>query len=208
MRTPISAPPSATLRLLACSALLLMGRPNAQEPDSSWVDRGRLLAGEVVVDFGDTPRFRGFIRAAVLVEAPPERIWEILKDCESAPEYVPHVERCELVESRNDGLLRIYRQEVRYAWFLPRFEHVFSLHYQPHGRVDVQRVSGPIEHMSGVWQMTSTEDQRTQLIYELELRPGLPVPRFVVGATLRQDIPTVLAEVRERAEAPPPRDHP
>lgn len=208
MRIPTNAPRSATLRHLAVSALVLMGHPNAQEPDTSWVDRERLLAGDVLVDFGDTPRFRGFIRAAVLVEAPPDRIWEILKDCESAPEYVPHVERCELVESRNDGLLQIYRQEVRYAWFLPRFEHVFSLRYRPHSRVDVQRVSGPIEHMSGVWRLTPAEEHHTELTYELELRPGLPVPRFVVGATLRQDIPTVLAEVRERAEAPPPRDHP
>ncbi len=180
---------------------MLVSHAEAQETDHGWIDQERLQTGEILIDFGEAPRFQGFIRAAVLVEARPERIWEILRDCARAPEYVPHVITCELLESQDGGLIQHYRQEVKYAWFLPRFEHVFSLRYQPHTRIEVERVSGPIEHMSGVWRLLPY-GQDTLLTYDLELRPGLPVPRFVVGASLRRDLPIILTEVRERAETP------
>jgi hypothetical protein len=35
----------------------------------------------------------------------------------------------------------------------------------------------------------------------LKLRPGIPVPRFFVRATLKHDLPIVLEAVRDRAEA-------
>lgn len=202
MRMPIRRVSTATRDLLACLALMLASHSNAQETQGDWLDHERLLAGEILVDFGEAVRFQGFIRAAVLVEARPERIWDILRDCPRAPEYVPHVVSCERVESRGDGLVQLFRQEVKYAWFLPRFEHVFSLRYQPHTRIEVERVSGPIEHMSGVWQLLPYA-RGILLTYDLELRPGLPVPSFVVGASLRHDLPIILTEVRERAEASP-----
>ena len=201
MRTPTSRPPRAACRLLAWSTLVLVSSPHAQEPDGSWIDQDRLQAGEILFDFGEEPRFREVIRAAVLIEADPERIWEVLQDCESGRAYVPHVVSCELMETQDNGLTHVYRQVVKYAWFLPRFEHVFSLRYQPHERIDVQRVSGPIEHMKGVWQLLPAGAHTTLLAYEMELRAGLPLPRFLVGASLRRDIPTILAEVRKRAEA-------
>ena len=200
MRMPNRRSPRAPAWLSA--ALLVLGTDSpGQESDADWIDQERLLAGEIVFDFGDTRRFEGFIRAAVLIAAEPERIWQVLRDCESAPEYVPHVRQCELVETRDEGRTEIFRQEVKYTWFLPRFEHLFSLQYTPYDRIDVARVSGPIERMEGIWRLRPTSDGRTLLTYDLELLPGLPVPRFMIGATLRRDIPTILAEVRRRAEA-------
>jgi len=200
MRIPNSRLPTAC-RLLAWSTWLLACTADAQAPDLGWIDLDRLRAGDILFDFGEDPRFRELVRAAVIIDADPEDIWEILTDCGRAPEYVPHVESCELLETRDDGLTGIFRQEVKYLWFLPRFEHTFSMRFRPHERIDVERVSGPIEHLKGVWQILPAGGQGTLLVYDLELRPGLPVPRFLVGASLRRDIPTILAEVRDRAEA-------
>ncbi len=182
------------------STLALANGAQAQEPDNSWIDREGLRAGEILVSFGDDNRFRGVIKAAVLIDADPRSIWEILRDCESAPEYVPHVLSCELIETRDDGRTEVFQQEVKYVWFLPQFGHVFSMRSRPYDRIEVQRVAGPIEHLESVWRLLPSADDKTLLTYDLELRPGMPVPRFMIGASLRRDIPIILTEVRKRAE--------
>jgi len=173
----------------------------AAERDSGWIEQERLDAGEILVSFGDNARFRGLIRAAVFIHADPRAIWSVLGDCETAPEYVPHILSCRLIETLEEGRAQIFLQVVKFAWFLPRQEHVFRLDYQPYSRMDVNRVSGPMEHMEGTWWLVPDEDRGTRVIYELVLKPGPLVPMFVVGAILKRDIPLILEAVRERAEA-------
>jgi hypothetical protein len=62
-------------------------------------------------------------------------------------------------------------------------------------------VSGPIEHMQGSWWLMPQDNGRVLLLYELALDPGLPIPRFLVRATLKRDLPKIMRAVRERAEA-------
>ena len=181
--------------------LLLLAPAGAQTPGQDWIEHDRLEAGEILVDFGEDTRFKGLIKTAVLIDALPETIWEILTDCESAPEYVPHVRSCELIDTADQGRTQVFLQEIKYAWFLPAFEHVFSLRYQPYARMEVQRISGPLEHLEGVWRLLPAGDRSTMLLYDLELRVGLLMPHFAVGAYLTRDIPIVLGGIRERAES-------
>lgn len=173
----------------------------AQDLDLSWIDHERLKTGEILAEFGDDRRFRGHIRAAVLIDAPAERIWEILEDCESAPEYVPNVLSCELRETSKEQNSQVFRQRVKVAWFLPSFEHEFRLVYKPYTRIDVNRVSGPLSVLDGAWWLVPGPGRGTILTYYLDFDPGLPIPNFVVGRMLMRDVPVVLTAVRDRAEA-------
>ena len=179
----------------------LSGSAPAQETELDWLIHEDLEAGEILVNFGDETRFRGHIRSAVSIKAPAEHVWAILEDCESSPEYVPTVEECELVETRPDQTAQIFRQRVKLAWFLPSFEHEFRLTYQRFGRIDVNRVSGPLSILDGTWWLVANGDQGTILVYSLRFDPGMPIPRFIVGRILRRDVPAILAAVRDRAEA-------
>ena len=180
------------------------GQGLAQEPDLSWIAQDQLAARQVLVDFGDDPRFRGFIRAAVMIEAPVERVWAIITDCESATEYVKKVLSCVLLETLEDQDAQIFRQRVKFTWFLPSFEHDFRLDYEPFHRIMVSKASGPLEVLNGTWWFVPGGDRGTTLIYSLNFDPGLPIPRFVVGRTLRNDVPAILTSVRDRAEAAAP----
>jgi hypothetical protein len=40
------------------------------------------------------------------------------------------------------------------------------------------------------------------LVHSLTLKPGFPVPPLFVRNTLKRDLPTVLREIRKRAESP------
>lgn len=169
--------------------------------DTGWIDFDRVRAGEVVYQTGKSDRRTATVDVALLVDAGPEAIWGILTACEVSPEYVPHVERCERIDTVDGGGAELFVQEVKPAFFLPSFEHVFRLDYAPFERIEVSRVSGPLNHLQGVWHLLEQDDGRTLLIHSLAIDPGMPIPRFIVRGSLRNDMPDVLTEVRERAEA-------
>jgi hypothetical protein len=186
----------------ALLALCSIASGAAAQPTLDWLDRDRLAAREVLVqaDRSDRP-LTVHIQLAVEVDAPPQAIWDVLRACDVAPEYVPNVLRCRSLEEVDDGRGEVFVQTIKPIFFLPTFEHVFRLDYTPYSRIDVSRVSGPIAHMQGTWWLLPQDNGRILLVYELALDPGMPIPRFMVRATLKRDLPQVLAAVRDRAEA-------
>jgi ribosome-associated toxin RatA of RatAB toxin-antitoxin module len=173
----------------------------AQPPDLSWLEEDRLSEREILFDFGGDEFYRGRIRAAVVIEAPLKRVRDVLMDCESAPDFVPKIRSCVLIETLEQQKTQIFRQQVKIAWFLPAIEHEFSLFDERPGRIRVRKISGPFEVLDGDWWLVPTRDGGTTLIYELTFDPGLLLPRFVVGRTLRNDIPDTLLAIRSRAES-------
>jgi len=174
----------------------------AAQPDLTWIDRKAVAAREILVnaDRGERP-LTVLVNIAAEVDAPPTAIWDVLKACEIAPEYVPNVVSCKKLEELDGGRADLFVQTIKPIFFVPSFEHVFRLDYVPYTRIDVRRVSGPIAHMEGTWWLLPQENGRILLVYELALDPGMPIPRFFVRATLKRDLPKVIAAVRERAEA-------
>jgi ribosome-associated toxin RatA of RatAB toxin-antitoxin module len=187
---------------LAALALTLLAPPVglAQKPETGWIDEDLLKDRQILIDFGEDRRFRGRIRAAAVVDAAPEQIWDILRDCASAPEYLDNVESCEVIETRDDGRTQIFRQRAKLRWFLPSFEHEFRLDYEPYRRITVSRVSGPLERLDAVWWLIPETATRTRIVYRLDLEGGPLVPNFLLAAPLRRDILNALRTVRERAE--------
>jgi hypothetical protein len=197
----------ARLRALALAALALfaseagLAAHAAELPDISWIDGAALDSGavQVIAERGDrSPTVA--IKVAIKIAAPPEAIWDVLRACQIAPEYVPNVVSCRSLEEVDDGRSELFVQTVKPAFFLPTFEHVFRLDYEPYARIGVHRVSGPLASMDGDWWLLPRDDGTILLVYELAVDPGLPVPRFIVRATMKRDIPKLLTAVRDRAE--------
>ena len=174
----------------------------AGQPDLAWIDRDAVAARELMVDTDRGTRpLTVVVKIAAEVDAPASAIWDVLRACEIAPEYVPNVVSCRRIEQLDDGRADLFVQVIKPIFFLPTFEHVFRLDYTPYTRIDVHRVSGPIEHMEGSWWLLPQENGRILLVYQVALDPGLPIPRFLVRATLKRDLPKIVQAVRERAEA-------
>ena len=161
-----------------------------------------MAAREIIVNAerGDRP-LTVVVRIAAEVDAAPTAIWQILTACEIAPEYVPNVVSCKKVEELDGGRADLFVQTIKPIFFLPTFEHVFRLDYTPYSRIDVHRVSGPIEHMEGSWWLLPQNNGRILLVYQVAVDLGLPIPRFLVRATMKRDLPKIMMAVRERAEA-------
>jgi hypothetical protein len=170
--------------------------------DPGWIDMALIDAGEVVVQTDRLPHATVSIDVAIAIDATQEEIWDLLTSCEIAPEVVPNVVDCTPIDIVNGGKSRLYNQTVKPIFFIPTFEHVFRMDYLPPDRIDIHHVSGrTIDRMDGTWRMLPYKDGGLLLVHSLELRPGVPIPRIFVRATLKRDLPNVLREVRRRAEA-------
>jgi len=162
---------AAALLISACAALCPWHTSRAQQDvDTSWIDWDLIAAGEVDLRTGKEDR--GVVTIDVAIA----------------------------IDSINDGESELFIQTVKPAFFIPKFEHVFRLDYHLPDRIDVRRVSGPIAEMDGTWFLLPYAQDEVLLMHSLRVRPGMPVPRFFVRATLRHDLPIVLRAVRERAE--------
>src|SRR5687768_14436168 len=187
---------TAPLALLCCT----FGA--AAQPNLDWLDRDAIAAREVLVQAERSERpLTVNVKLAAEVDAAAAAIWDVLKACEIAPEYVPNVVSCKKLEELDGGRADLFVQTIKPIFFMPSFEHVFRLDYTAHTRIDVSRVSGPIAHMQGTWWLLPQDNGRILLVYELALDPGMPIPRFLVRATMKRDLPKIVMAVRERAEA-------
>jgi hypothetical protein len=187
---------------LATFGALLVGRARAAEPDLGWLDRALLDRGEVQVHPDQIEHGVVHMRFAVKVSAPVPTLWDVLKDCPRSAEYTPNIVSCRSLEILDDGRAELFTQTIKIAFFVPAFEHVFRLSYDPYTHIGVHRVSGPIDVLDGNWWLVPQADGSVLLVNELGIDIGLPLPRFLVRATMRREVPKMLLGIRDRAQKP------
>lgn len=197
-----SGGPQALLALIGVLATRAGFTQLPESLDVSWADAAALERGDVVLQLRRDGRVT-FVDAAILVDASPEEIWNILVACDIAPDYVPNVVACRSIDRINDGASELFIQTVKPVFFVPSFEHVFRMDYRPFERIDIHRVSGPIRQLDAIWWLRTRSDGKVLLVYALALDPGMPIPRVFVRATLRRDLPHVLEAISVRATAGP-----
>jgi hypothetical protein len=194
---PRRSPTPTLFAALAATA----GSVAAQQTAEDWIDWERVDAGEVVFESSSVDRGTAQIRLAVGIDADWESIWAIITACEISPEFVPHIVGCRRIASIAGDDAELFEQTVKPAFFLPKFDHVFRLDYYPPERIVVSHVSGPIDRLEGEWRLIERPGGRLALLHSMTVNPGFPVPRFFVRNTLERDLPDVLIEIRDRAEA-------
>lgn len=140
------------------------------------------------------------VGAAALVHAPAETVWSVVTACERTPEYVSDIVSCESLGLLEDGRAELFEQTVDAPFFMPRFEHVFRLDYDPYRRIDVHGVRGPLKRLEGSWWLLP-EPAGVLLVHEIEVEPDIPVPRLFVRIGIKRDLTKTMAAMRDRAEA-------
>ena len=182
----------------------------------AWIEapgvQQRLAAGEVVVTTAaaiDPGRPRGRVLAALLIKASPEAIWGVMTDCKQAPLFVPGLKRCSRIAGAADGSWEDFEQVVQYSWFLPTVRYVLRATYDRPHRIQFRRIRGDLKDEEGSWLLTPTPGgSATLVLYEVYVDPGFWVPQVLVNRTLRKDLPTALAGLRDRVQSAASRTEP
>jgi hypothetical protein len=142
----------------------------------------------------------GSARAEVTIRARREVVWSLITSCAEAMSLVPGLEECRVLETAPDGSWQRIRHVLDYSWYLPRLTYEFRASYNYPARVSIERVSGDLTTLRASWDLSSA-DGSTRADYSVVLVPGFWVPRWLVRAALRRDLPKMLRALQERAES-------
>lgn len=136
---------------------------------------------------------RGGARAAMLVRAPAERVWNIVTSCDKARVYMAGLEHCEVLE-RRDGHTRA-RHVIDRGWLLPEMDYTFETRAEPYRRMEFELVEGNLNALHGWWRFEPT-GQGLLVQHDITVDPSMPVPRWLVRRSIAEDLPEMMRCIR------------
>lgn len=160
-------------------------------------DLSRLRSGEVTAETIRTDESGGAARFRIYIQAPVKDIWDVIFSCDLGFIFVEGLRLCEVLE--DDGVNTLTRQVVKTSWILPAQDFTFRTHREPFRRVEFMRVEGSPREMEGSWEFVEFEGG-VIVTHEIRIRPGFPVPRFLIRRVMRNNMPDMLACMRALAD--------
>ncbi len=166
--------------------------------------RAALARGDVLVEaVMDRTATGGNLRAAVQIGAPAARVYAVMMDCEAALRFVPHLQSCKVLERSADGRSAVIEHVSDLGWYAPRTRYAFRAEYDPPHSVDFRHVSGDFSENEGRWELIPIDQGRATIVtYRVRVVPKIAVPRWLVRATLKRELPDLLRSLRRFSEAP------
>jgi Polyketide cyclase / dehydrase and lipid transport len=147
----------------------------------------------------DAAEQSGSASATVRIHADREVVWSLITSCAEALNLVPGLVGCEVLETAPDRSWQRIRHVLNYSWYVPKLTYEIRAAYAEPSRVSIERLSGDLRVLRGSWVLQSDGDH-TIAHYMVDLAPGFWVPRWIVRAALRRDLPKMLRALRSRAE--------
>lgn len=149
----------------------------------------------------DSGQRRGTVRAAVLIEAPPSVVFQLMSRCTDALQYVPHLRVCRVRDRAHDGSWQLVEHEVDFGWYAPRVKYVFRAEFVPDQSINFRQVTGDFKANQGLWEFESLDGgARTLVRYRAYIDPPTFVPNWLARSTFKREMPQMLADLRRRCE--------
>jgi hypothetical protein len=148
----------------------------------------------------DSAEQSGSAKATVRIHARRDAVWALITSCPEAMGMIPGLIACNVLETAPDQSWQRIRHVMNYSWYVPTVTYEIRASYQKPAHVGIERISGDLRILRGSWDLQS-DGEFTVAHYSVDLAPGFWVPRWVVHAALKRDLPKMLRSLRSRAEA-------
>lgn len=167
-------------------------------------DIARLASGEAVVRVVPAPSpADGHVVAAIDIDAPAARVWQILFECDRAPEILPNLTYCGVLEIGPGHAWDVREHRLKWLSVMPELRSRFRSVYEVGKRIRFTRVDGDMRALEGEWQLTPTSNgAATRLTYKATVGFGALIPGFMIRSALERDIPGFLTAIRTAAVEP------
>ena len=167
----------------------------SEMPDRERLER--LGNGEILLLEARTDELGGSARVQAIIHAPAKAAWDVIISCEQTFTFVKGLKNCEIIEDAGNRAL--IHQVVKTSWLVPTQDFVFESLRDPYHEIKFQLVEGNLKAMQGKWQFTESPDGLL-VDYEIRIRPGIPVPAFIVSWVIRRGMPDLIACLRGLAD--------
>jgi ribosome-associated toxin RatA of RatAB toxin-antitoxin module len=149
------------------------------------------------------------VRGTVTIPVATERILEVLEDVSRYPEFMPYVEKTEIVERHSQGH---WEYQLLDPPLVSRRDYTVKITIQREGDT-VRRTwksdssKGPkaqdgvvrVTVNQGEWTLHQKAPSETQLTYYLYTDPGGSIPRWIANKANTTSVPDLLNAVRNRS---------
>src|SRR5262245_5434716 len=153
----------------------------------------------------DSGQRRGTVRAAMLIDAPPDVVFAQMTSCEDALKYVPHLEVCRVRDEAPDRSWQLVEHQVDFGWYAPRIQYVFRADLVAGRSIVFRQDHGDFKANEGIWEFepaaAGEHGERTLLRYRAYIDPPGYVPNWLARSTFRRELPQMLTDLRKRCEA-------
>ncbi len=140
------------------------------------------------------------LRAELDIAAPIAVVWAVLVDCDTAPQHVPGMQGCKVLEQDPAGLWDIREHRVKLPWFPLVLRNVVRSDYEPLTRLRYQKARPDGQRLDGEWRLTPINGgAATHIVYVGYLTGVLPIPELILRAYVRDGIEAVRTESLSRA---------
>jgi ribosome-associated toxin RatA of RatAB toxin-antitoxin module len=142
-----------------------------------------------------------FVEMTVTVEADARKVYELAKDQERFPEFMPDVEKVEVLQRDGNRMLTRWKTLVEDAPIEWTEEDVFD---DDALRVDYRLLEGDLDRFEGSWTFVNGEPGRTVVTLGVDFDFGVPTLAELIGPTLerkvRENSEMMLAALKREAE--------
>ncbi len=167
-------------------------------------ETAHVAQGETVIRADlDSSQRRGTVRAAMLVNATPDVVFQAMTSCAEAMKYVPHLRRCRVLPQSDEAGARFVEHEIDFGWYAPKLSYVFRADVVTDRRIAFRQVRGDFRTNRGVWEFEPHDGNgaRTLLRYRVEIDPPGYVPNWLARSTFRRELPLMLSQLKKHCEA-------
>ncbi len=142
-----------------------------------------------------------FVETTITVDADARAVYELAKDQERFPEFMPDVEKVEIIRRDGNRMLTRWKTLVEEAPIEWTEEDVFD---DDALRVDYRLLEGDLDRFEGSWTFANGEPGRTVVTLGVDFDFGVPTLAELIGPTLerkvRENSEMMLAALKREAE--------
>lgn len=172
-------------------SLLFVGVAQADSAEWQTLKQGKVVVKESVAAQSTVPS----VVAKILIAKPPAKVWSVVSDPETLMEEEKKVRKVKVLSSTPT------KQNVEFSVLMtrlfPPFNYVLLQELSPPHLVTFHRVSGSFRDIDGSWRLTPVENgTKTILSYTLKLDPGPLVPKTLLLAAVKSDLPNMMRNAK------------
>jgi coenzyme Q-binding protein COQ10 len=142
-----------------------------------------------------------YVETAIDIAAPARAIYELAKDMERYPEFMPDVETVKLLKREGNTTTTRWKTLVEEAPIEWTEVDVFD---DEHTRIDYRLIEGDLDKFEGAWTFVE-RDGMTHVVLGVDYDFGVPTLAELIGPTLQKKVEEnslmMLTALKTRAES-------
>lgn len=146
------------------------------------------------------------VRAAGFTRATPQQAWRVLTDYERLTDFVPDLVSSKLLSRTPNAAVIEQQSRTGFLFLSLSVRMVVRIEERPLSALDVERVSGDMQHYAARWTLepvTFAGTRGTRIVFQGELEPDFPLPPLlgdaIVQDNVKRMVEAVIGEVERRS---------